>query len=218
MHDDYRDLREAMVEEQIIRRGVDDPRVLDAMRRVPRHEFVPACRVAMVYEDHPAPIGCGQTISQPYIVALMTELLDAQPGDRVLEIGTGSGYQTAILAELAKEVVSVERHEELSTRAGAVLAELGYGNVTLHIGDGSLGWPEAAPYDAILVTAGAPAIPDPLVAQLAPGGRLVCPTGSRGMQRMFKAVRTPDGLDKTESIRCIFVPLVGEAGWATETG
>jgi len=209
--------REAMVTEQIVRRGVRDPRVLAAMRRVARHRFLPASSAAIAYEDRPAPIGFGQTISQPYIVAFMTELLALQPSDRVLEIGTGSGYQTAILAELAKEVVTIERHEELSARADAVLADLGYDNITLHMGDGSLGWPQFAPYDAILVTAGCPNVPAPLPEQLAVGGRLVCPAGSRTMQHMYRIVRSAQGLERTESIRCIFVPLVGAAGWAGES-
>jgi len=202
-----------MVRDQVECRGVRDPRVLEAMGRVPRHRFLPHRDADAAYEDRPVPIGRGQTISQPYIVALMTELLELRPGDRVLEVGTGSGYQAAILAELADEVVSVERHEDLSNRAGAILAGLGYDHVTLHVGDGSLGWPEDAPYDAIVVTAGCPAVPASLAPQLAPGGRLVCPAGTRAMQKMLKFVHTARGLVRTESINCVFVPLVGAQGW-----
>lgn len=213
MSDPYERARLDMVATQIERRGVRDERVLAAMRRVPRHRFVPDTPADMAYEDHPAPIGCKQTISQPYVVALMTELLAVLPTDRVLEVGTGSGYQTAILAELAAEVISIERHGALSQSAGERLRGLGYTNVTAIEGDGSLGYPEGAPYDGVLVTAACPETPAPLVEQLAVGGRLVCPVGPRDVQRMVVITRTTEGELRNESIRCIFVPLIGEAGW-----
>ena len=172
---------------QIAGRGIIDPRVLDALRTVPRHAFVPPEKACRAYEDHPLEIGSGQTISQPYMVAKMTELLELTPQSRVLEIGTGSGYQAAILAELAGDVVSVERFSHLAETARETLESLEYGNLTVVVGDGSLGWPERAPYDGIIVTAAAPALPPSLRSQLAPGGRLVCPVGSRDLQQL-KAV------------------------------
>jgi protein-L-isoaspartate(D-aspartate) O-methyltransferase len=176
-----------MVEEQLVRRGITSPRVLDALRKVQRHRFVPQRYASLAYEDRPLPIGSQQTISQPYMVALMTQLLDLEVEDRVLEIGVGSGYQTAILAELVAEVIGIERLPELAASARQRLAEMGYNNVQIHIGDGSLGYPASAPYDAILVAAASPRIPDTLLDQLVDGGRLVIP------------VR--------------FVPLIGEEGF-----
>jgi len=205
--------RNGMVDTQIVARGIRDPRVLAAMRDVPRHLFVPEKFRARAYEDHPVPIGCGQTISQPYIVAIMTELLAVTPGDHILEIGAGSGYQAAILARLAASVVSVERHEVLAEQAQACLEELGCTNATVVCGDGSLGYPEAAPYDAIIVTAACPHVPPALKEQLCPGGRLVCPTGSRDLQQLLSIVREEDGFVTTQSIRCVFVPLIGAQGW-----
>jgi len=205
--------REQMVERQLAARGIKDARVLEAMRRVPRHLFVPQESRAYAYEDHPVQIGHGQTISQPYMVALMTEMLRIKSEDRILEIGTGSAYQAAILAELAAEVVSVERDEYLAERAGDCLLQLGYANVTVIVGDGTLGYPDRAPYDAIVVTAAGPTVPASLKDQLALGGRLVCPVGSREIQTLATVVRTETGFEEDTGISCIFVPLVGEEGW-----
>jgi len=202
-----------MVREQIVARGVTDPRVLAAMARVPRAAFVPEVSQEKAYEDRPLPIGCEQTISQPYMVAHMTELLRLTPTSRVLEIGTGSGYQTAVLAALAGRVVSVERHAALSDRAGTQLAALGYQNVALYTGDGSAGLPAEGPYDAILVTAGAPALPEALVGQLAEGGRLVCPVGPRKQQELLVITRRGSTFERETGTRCMFVPLVGTSGW-----
>lgn len=202
-----------MVERQLAGRGIRDSRVLEAMRSVPRHCFIPDDLSRQAYADHPVRIGCGQTISQPYMVGVMTEQLELRPEDRVLEIGTGSGYQTALLAELAAEVISIERHAPLADNARQVLESLGYANVTVFCGDGTLGHPEKAPYDAILVTAAAPEVPPALIRQLAPGGRLICPTGSRDLQKLTRIYHTRDGLQQSESVPCIFVPLLGEAGW-----
>ena len=213
MTDTTRIKREQMVETQIASRSIKDTRVLDAMRRIPRHAFCQPDDYASAYEDHPLSIGSGQTISQPYMVAVMTELLDLRPTDRVLEIGTGSGYQTAILAQLAGEVFSVERHGELAEKAVGLLQGLGYENVTISQGDGTKGYAAAAPYDAVLVTAGAPSVPESLKAQLAVGGRLVCPVGERGMQELHCVFRDAAGFRSDTSTRCIFVPLIGEEGW-----
>ncbi len=215
---DYEALRERMVREQLIARGIRDPRVLEAMRRVPRHEFVPPHLRDHAYEDGPLPIGGGQTISQPYIVAYMTQALALRPDDVVLEIGTGSGYQTAILCELARQVYSLERRPELAERAREVLTRLGYRHVQLHVGDGTQGLPEFAPYDAILVTAAAPAIPAPLREQLAEGGRLVLPTGDR-KQQILRRVRRQDGDHWTveDLIAVVFVPLYGQHGFTPPT-
>lgn len=208
--------RDRMVDTQIAARGVTHPQVLDALRKVPRHLFVPHDSQAQAYEDHPVRIACGQTISQPYMVAIMTELLGLAPTDRVLEIGTGSGYQTAILALLAAEVISIERHAELVNTAQRRLDELHYSNVTILCGDGSLGYYERAPYNAILVTAGSPAIPAPLKEQLADNGRLLCPAGGRDFQRLINVTRKGNAFLECESISCIFVPLIGEEGWPVQ--
>ncbi|WP_287154881.1 protein-L-isoaspartate(D-aspartate) O-methyltransferase [Candidatus Solincola tengchongensis] len=209
----FRRLREEMVRTQIAERGIRNPRVLEAMRRVPRHLFVPEDLRHRAYEDTPLPIGEGQTISQPYMVAWMTELLDAGEGDRVLEIGTGSGYQAAVLCELVKEVYTIEKNLLLAREAEERLRSLGYANVRVRVGDGTLGWPEEAPFDGIIVTAGAPSVPQPLLEQLAEGGRLVIPVGSATMQ-MLTVVRKEDGAFRTtEEGSCIFVPLVGKYGW-----
>lgn len=209
-----------MVRAQVAARGVRDPRVLDAMARVPRGEFVPVAAREQAYEDRPVPIGAGQTISQPYMVGAMTELLGPWPRGRVLEVGTGSGYQAAVLALLAREVVSVERHAALARQAAGVLARLGLRNVAIHVGDGTLGWPPGAPYDAIIVTAGAPALPHSLAGQLADGGRLVCPVGDRETQELIVLDRRGDQWQETRQTRCVFVPLVGAEGWpeAGQTG
>jgi len=203
-----------MVRLQVESRGVRDRRVLAAMRRVPRHLFVPPGSRAAAYEDHPLPIGHGQTISQPYIVAFMTEALELRGAERVLEIGTGSGYQTAILAELCVKVFSVERIPELADRARGILAELGYVNVGVRTGDGSEGWPEKAPFDGIIVTAAAPEVPTTLRNQLADNGLLVLPVGDiRGMQELVVARRSGSSFSIRSSIGCRFVPLLGKGGF-----
>jgi protein-L-isoaspartate(D-aspartate) O-methyltransferase len=211
---EFIDARNQMVDAQLAARGINDARVLAAMRKVPRHLFVPENQRAYAYEDHPLAIGHGQTISQPYMVGIMTQQLGPGEGDRVLEIGTGSGYQSAILAELSCEVVTVERNEMLAKRAAERLAELGYANVRVMVGDGWQGWPELGPYDRVLVTAGSPIVPEPLKAQLKEGGRLVCPVGSRELQTLWIVTRTPDAYETDTSIDCVFVPLVGREGWA----
>ena len=212
-------LRIRMVDRQIKNRGVRDEAVLSAMRQVPRERFVPAAVAAFAYEDGALPIGEEQTISQPYVVALMTEALGLRPDDRVLEIGTGSGYAAAVLATIAAEVYTIERLEGLAESAGRRLAELGYANVHVRHGDGSLGWPEHAPYDAIVVTAGGPDVPTALLDQLAVGGRLVMPVGSkfRG-QRLVRIERTgADSYERENLEGVVFVPLIGAQGWP-ETG
>lgn len=202
--------RMVMVSEQIESRGVRDPRVLDAMRKVPRHEFVPADYVAQAYGDHPLPIGLDQTISQPYIVAAMTELANLGPGSKVLEIGTGSGYQAAILAELGTEVFTIEILEPLAKRAEETLRRLGYKNVHVRAGDGYKGWPEEAPFDAIVVTAAPPRVPEPLKEQLKVGGRLVVPVGEQ-YQELLVLTRTPKGIVERAVFPVRFVPMTGEA-------
>jgi protein-L-isoaspartate(D-aspartate) O-methyltransferase len=209
--------REQMVDVQLVRRGIRDPRVLTVMRQVPREEFVEPGFEEFAYEDGPLPIGDGQTISQPYIVALMTEAADIQPGDRVLEIGTGSGYAAAVAGGLAKSVHTIERHDGLAARARARLKTHGYANVHVHTGDGTLGLPEAAPFDAILVAAGGPHIPEALKQQLAVGGVLVIPVGGADEQSLIKIKRTPHGYDEEHLGGVRFVPLVGTQGW-TEDG
>jgi len=206
--------RDRMVREQLEARQVRDPRVLDAMRRVPRHQFVPEPLREQAYDDRPQPIGASQTISQPLMVGLMTELLDLWGDEHTLEIGTGSGYQTAILAELCADVVSIERHASLAERARDLLEWLGYTNVAIHVGDGSLGRWEDAPYDRILVTAAAPSIPEPLISQLAPGGRMVIPVGGAEVQALTVLRKTRHGsLERMVHGECVFVPLVGAHGW-----
>jgi protein-L-isoaspartate(D-aspartate) O-methyltransferase len=207
--------RQRMVEEQIARRGVRDERVLAAMLRVERHRFVSAAQVHAAYGDHPLPVGEGQTISQPYIVALMTEALALQGDERVLEVGTGSGYQTAILAELARDVYSIEILPELARRARAVLEELGYANVHVGVGDGSQGWAEHAPYQAILVTAAPPEVPPALLDQLAEGGRLVIPIGVHA-QELELYTKSAEGVRVQSLAPVRFVPLTGGAGYVEE--
>ena len=210
--------RERMVERQIAARGVRDERVLRAMREVPRHRFVPAQLASAAYDDRALPLACQQTISQPYVVALMIEALSLRASDRVLEVGTGSGYAAAVLSRIAAEVYTIERLAELADLARKRLAELGYGNVRVRIGDGSLGWPEAAPFDAILVSAGAPGVPKTLESQLAPGGRLVIPVGSADHgQSLLRITRlASDRLEREDLGEVQFVPLVGAEGWAPE--
>ena len=210
---DDRELRVQMVERQIAQRGVRDPRVLQALREVPRHLFVPDSQRRHAYEDRALPIANGQTISQPYIVAVMTELLDARPDDTVFEIGTGSGYQTAILARLASHVISIERHSPLAESARRLFEELGITNVDIRVGDGTEGVPEAAPFGRILVTAGAPAVPEVLKDQLAVDGRLVVPVGPPGHQVLTVVDRTSEGFEHHERDACVFVPLIGRHGW-----
>jgi protein-L-isoaspartate(D-aspartate) O-methyltransferase len=209
------DDRERMVEWQIAGRGIRDPAVLAAMREVPREQFIAGDRAHRAYDDTPLPIGEGQTISQPYIVAAMTEALRLKPGDRVLEIGTGSGYAAAVLALIAAEVYTIERLERLAESARRRLAGLGFANVHVRHGDGSLGWPEHAPYDGIVVTASGPHVPRPLLGQLALGGRLVMPVGStRHSQRLLRVVRTGETTYDREPLEEVtFVPLIGAEGW-----
>ena len=202
-----------MVANQIAGRGILDPRVLTAMKSVPRHRFIPPDDLAWAYADGPLPIGHGQTISQPYIVALMTELLNLTSSARVLEIGTGSGYQAAVLAALSAEVHTVEVIPELAHHATDLLNELGYANVYVHLADGSLGWPDAAPYEGILVAAAAPEVPPPLLDQLANGGRLVLPVGGRGFQQLEVWERKGNEFLHKKNISVAFVPLRGEHGW-----
>lgn len=209
---DYLDKRRRMVKEQIRSRDVQDGRVLKAMEKVPRHRFVPEAMIEQAYDDSPLPIGHGQTISQPYTVAFMTEALQLDGHEKVLEIGTGSGYQTAILAELAHEVYSIERIPELTEPAERILRELGYRNIQIRSGDGTLGWPEQAPFQAIIVTAGAPEIPEPLIAQLAESGRLVIPVGDRAGQAMIRLTKK-GGETVRESLGPFrFVELIGRYG------
>jgi protein-L-isoaspartate(D-aspartate) O-methyltransferase len=204
--------RRRMVQEQLVKRGIRDERVLTAMGRVPRHEFIPAYNAAEAYEDHPIVIGENQTISQPFMVASMLEHAAIKPTDVVLEIGTGSGYQTALLAELAAEVFSVERFASLAESAQRVLARLHYANVVISTGDGSLGLPSAAPFDVIVVAAAAPAAPPPLIEQLREGGRLVVPIGGGGDQDLY-IVRKVNGQAHTQRLYgCRFVPLIGAHG------
>jgi protein-L-isoaspartate(D-aspartate) O-methyltransferase len=200
--------REAMVNQQLVTRGVQDIRVLEAMRKVPRERFVRKEDVELSFYDGPLSIGCGQTISQPYIVAYMTEVLEIGPSDRVLEIGTGSGYQTAVLAEVAAEVYTIEIVEELAGRAKALLEELGYTNIHYKAGDGSLGWPEHAPFDAIMVTAAPAHLPDSLVEQLTDGGRMIVPVG-RYEQYLELVTKSGDEIKKRGLIGVRFVPMTG---------
>ena len=201
--------RQSMVEDQIVRRGVSNPSVVRAMGEVPRHAFVPPHLQDQAYIDEPLAIGSGQTISQPYIVALMTELMELDGDEKVLEIGTGSGYQAAVLARVAREVYTVEIREELGQQAEERLAELGYENVFLRIGDGYQGWPEEAPFDGIMVTAAPDTVPQPLIDQLKEGGKLVIPVGDF-FQDLLVLTKTKDGVERREIIPVRFVPMIGE--------
>jgi protein-L-isoaspartate(D-aspartate) O-methyltransferase len=211
--DEYQIVRRQMVEQQIAARGVVYPPLLSVMESVPRHFFVMPDDLAWAYADGPLPIGYGQTISQPYIVALMTELLRIDSSQKVLEIGTGSGYQAAILGQMAAEVHTVEIIPVLATQAEKTLADLGYLNIHVHAGDGSLGWMETAPYNGILVAAAAPSVPHPLLDQLADGGRLVIPVGSRGNQHLEVWERNGEQFDCEKNLAVAFVPLRGAHGW-----
>jgi protein-L-isoaspartate(D-aspartate) O-methyltransferase len=213
--DEYAIRRERMVTDQILRRGVTDPAVMQAMRAVPRHAFIPQELRESAYGDYPLPIGSGQTISQPFIVAYMTSLLDLNGDEKVLEVGAGSGYQAAVLSLLTREVHTTELIPQLAARAAETLRNLGYDNVIVHQSDGSLGWPPCAPYNAILVTASAPKLPAPLLDQLTPDGRLVLPVGGRGAQ-WLELWRQENGVWQPEQLMPVaFVPLRGAHGWKT---
>ncbi|WP_419660325.1 Pcm: protein-L-isoaspartate O-methyltransferase (protein-beta-aspartate methyltransferase) [Desulfosarcina variabilis str. Montpellier] len=209
----YQRLRNEMVTKQIIARGISDPRVLSAMRKVPRHLFVSEAMMDQAYGDYPLPIGEQQTISQPYIVAEMTQALQLTPEDRVLEIGTGSGYQAAILSHIAFRVYTIERIYSLYVRTRKLFDQLRYHNIVTRYSDGTTGWKEESPFDAIIVTAGAPEIPSVLVSQLAVGGRMVIPVGDRHSQDLIKLVRDPHGIHQANLGGCRFVKLIGEHGW-----
>jgi protein-L-isoaspartate(D-aspartate) O-methyltransferase len=213
---DYSHARARMVATQIVRRGIRDDRILAAMRLVPREAFVEAELARDAYKDGPLPIGEGQTISQPYVVALMIAAAKIKPGDRVLEIGAGSGYAAAVMSRIAEQVYTVERHATLGDKARERLTALGYGNVDVRIGDGTLGWPEAAPFDAILVAAGGPDVPDALKRQLAIGGRLVIPVGTADQaQTLLEVTRRGEDDFAEEDLGGVrFVPLIGAQGWA----
>lgn len=209
----FDDLRERMVQEQLRARGIADERVLGAFLRVPRHEFVPPDLQSQAYADRPLPIGNGQTISQPYIVALMLTCLRLQGHERVLEIGAGSGYQTALLSELGLEIFSIERLPDLMCDVSERLARLGFENVQVSTGNGTLGWPEHAPFDAIIVSAAAPQVPAPLVKQLGDGGRMVLPVGPQDGQMLVAIEKRGERLLRSDVAPCVFVPLIGEHGW-----
>jgi protein-L-isoaspartate(D-aspartate) O-methyltransferase len=213
---DFSKARLKMVEEQITSRGTKDARLIAAMKKIPRHLFVEEALQSQAYTDHPLPIGEKQTISQPYMVALMTEALLLTGKEEVLEIGTGSGYQTAILAELSEKVFSVERIRSLAIRARKLLYELGYFNVEIKIFDGTFGWMEESPFDAIVVTAGSPDIPQPLIDQLAIGGRLVIPVGDAFVQDLFRVTKTEEGVRNEDLGGCRFVKLIGKYGWEAD--
>ena len=210
---DWEEHQERMVKQQLVSRGIRDVRVLEAMRKVPRYLFIPEKIRKSAYHDGPLSIGEGQTISQPYMVALMTECLDLKGGEKVLEIGTGSGYQSAILAELAKHVYTIERVPVLLEKAQQVLSQLGYATIKFKEGDGTYGWREECPFDGIIVTAAAPDIPQVLVEQLNDGGILVIPVGSRYSQSLYKVTKQGDKTEIEERTLCVFVPLIGKYGW-----
>ena len=210
---DYQKEREKMVRRQLQGRDINDPRVLEAFRQVPRHLFIPDEYRDMAYHDSPLPIGTGQTISQPYIVALMTQLLELKGDEKVMEVGTGSGYQAAILGLLAKEVHTIERHKNLAKKAGELLKQLGFDNIHIQVGDGTLGLPDLAPFDGVIVTAAAPDTPQTLLDQLVDGGKLVIPVGNRGGQYLLRWTRKGNDFHKELIAPVAFVPLIGEYGW-----
>uniref|UniRef100_A0A7C4AJA7 Protein-L-isoaspartate O-methyltransferase n=1 Tax=Thermodesulfovibrio aggregans TaxID=86166 RepID=A0A7C4AJA7_9BACT len=211
--DKYKHLREWMVDSQIVERGIRDKRVIEVMKKVPRHLFVPEDIMEEAYDDRALPIGHGQTISQPYIVALMTELLELKGDEKVLEIGTGSGYQAAILAELAREIHTIERIEVLASEAKKRFEKLGYKNIKIYVKDGTEGLPEEAPFDRIIITAATPDVPQPLVEQLKEEGIIVAPVGERYSQHMLKAIKKAGELERHYLIPVAFVPLIGKYGW-----
>ena len=211
--EEYQRLRELMVSEQLVARGIKNERVLEVMRKVPRHRFIPEVMRHRSYDDSAVSIGEGQTISQPYMVAIMTELLGLLGGEKILEIGTGSGYQSAILGELAGEVYTVERVPQLAEQAEAVLKDLGYDNISVHQGDGTHGLPDYAPFDAVIITAAAPSIPQPLVDQLKEGGVIIAPVGDRHLQVLVKGRKVNGSLIEESHTPCTFVPLIGSFGW-----
>jgi protein-L-isoaspartate(D-aspartate) O-methyltransferase len=213
---DFKELRESMVRTQLIPRGIKDERVLDAMRKVPRHLFIEGPMQQRAYDDMALSIGEGQTISQPYMVAVMTELLELRGREKVLEIGTGSGYQAAILAELAGEVYTVERVAALARRAEERFHSLGYNNIRVKIGDGTLGWPENSPFDRMIITAGTPKIPEPLIGQLSKEGVIVAPVGDRFSQQLLKIRKSGENIFEEFHTPCVFVPLIGKYGWDGE--
>ena len=211
--DDFTSRRLEMVERQIKARGITDAKLLEVLRQVPRHQFVQSADARCAYMDRPLPIGAGQTISQPYIVALMTQELELDGSEKVLEVGTGSGYQAAVLSKLVAEVHTVERKPGLAKRAKSILESLGFTNVFVHIGDGTLGWPEAEPFDRIITTAAAPKVPQPLLDQLRTGGKLIIPVGNRWRQILELWKREENEFLKKEILPVVFVPLVGKEGW-----
>jgi len=213
---DWSKTRLKMVEEQIVARGIRDPRVIAALKKIPRHLFVEEALQGQAYTDHPLPIGEKQTISQPYMVALMTEALQLTGKEKVLEIGAGSGYQTAVLAEIAQAVFSIERILALTLRARKLLEDLGYRNAEIKFSDGTQGWVEESPFDGIIVTAGAPNVPQPLVDQLAMGGRLVIPVGDAYVQDLLRITKTEEGIRREDLGGCRFVKLIGRYGWGDE--
>jgi protein-L-isoaspartate(D-aspartate) O-methyltransferase len=210
---DYLRAREKMVEEQVVARGIKNPRLLAAMRKIPRHLFVDPGLLQRAYDDGSLPIGAKQTVSQPYMAARMTEALELSGEEKVLEIGTGSGYQAALLAELSFNVFSVEKIRALAVKARAVLDRLQYHNIAIQVGDGTIGWPEHSPFDAIIVTAGAPDLPRPLIEQLAVGGRLVIPVGDDESQVLVRVTRHPSKFEEEQLGDCRFVKLWGKFGW-----
>jgi protein-L-isoaspartate(D-aspartate) O-methyltransferase len=205
--------RQRMVKNQLMPRGISDERVLEVMGKIPRHLFIEEALAGEAYNDHPVPIGEKQTISQPYIVALMTEALELKGDEHTLEIGTGSGYQTAILAELSSRVYTIERIKSLLVNARKLLAELGYSNILFKAFDGTLGWKEYAPFDAIMVTAGAPSLPGPVMDQLADNGRMIIPVGDRYTQELIKVIKKGESLEQENLGGCRFVNLIGVHGW-----
>jgi protein-L-isoaspartate(D-aspartate) O-methyltransferase len=213
---DFKELREHMVRTQLVPRGIKDERVLEAVRKVPRHLFVDESMQYRAYDDMALSIGEGQTISQPYMVAVMTELLELKGHERVLEVGTGSGYQAAVLSELAKEVYTIERIAALAERTEERFRSLGYHNIHIRVADGTLGWPEEAPFDGIIVTAGTPKVPDPLSEQLSENGILVAPVGDRFSQQLIKMKKIKGTIKEEYHTPCVFVPLIGKYGWHGE--
>ena len=205
--------KKSMIDSQLKSRGISSFEVLRAMSVVPREKFVSSEFIEAAYNDGPLSIGSGQTISQPYMVAMMTEALMLRKNDKVLEIGTGSGYQAAVLQEISSHIYSIERINSLAENAKALLGSLGYSDIKIKVGDGTLGWPEEEPFDAIIVTSGSPSVPETLMSQLSDGGRMIIPVGSKRHQRIIRITRTKGNFNKEELLSCVFVPLIGEHGW-----